>query len=186
MNPKKPSASTPPMSFAVPMSSVAAPSMFAPWPKEVKEATAGPSPCQALTPVALQGVLNKVAESLAQADQDVAQNGTKGVPPNASLVNQSALRNAHDYFLRIQEYLQQGGFFSAGYVNNQTAAWNVLNGIHYFVNELHLAQHHATLSVANNTSRFAWQSYNLTAEAIVLAEQLGQQAGRCFCGGYLK
>ena len=170
MTPTNPSASSPPMSFALPMSVVSAPPLLPPWRADAKREAAGPSPCQALTAPALQQLLDKVAESLAQADQDVAQNGAKGVSTNPALTNHSALLDAQQKLLALQTYLKNGGFFNAGFVNNQTAAWNILNYIHYAVNELHLAQHHATLSVAYNTSRFALDSYNLTAAAIAREE----------------
>jgi hypothetical protein len=189
MNPMKPSASPLPMTFALP-TSLGAPVLLPPAPAGVKRATAGTDPCASLTPIALQNVLDKVAESLAKADHDAAVNGTKATKPGAYPLaadnNRAFVAEAQTNLLFLQSWLKSHGFLDTPFVNNQTAAWNIFNYVRENVYLLHMAQHFATLSVAYNTSHDAFDSYNLTAEAIDLAEALGEPAGRCFCSGYLK
>ena len=186
MDPTKPSAVSIPMMSALP----ALPVLLPPAPAGAKDAAAGATPCASLTPGALQQVLDAVAASLAKAEQDAALHGTKAPHPGPNPLeadhNRGFIAEAQTSLLSLQEWLKSHGYLNTPFVNNQTAAWNIFNYMWVNVYNLHLAQHHATLSVARNTSREAWDSFNLAATAIDLMEALGNQAGRCFCGGYLK
>jgi hypothetical protein len=159
-------------------------------PAAPKHEVAGTTPCASLTPAALQQVLDMVAQSLAKAESDAAVHGTKGTKPGgnplAADYNRDYVAEAQKSLLFLQAWLRSHGYLDKPFVDNQTAAWNIFNYVWQNVYLLQLAQHWATLSVAYNTSREAFDSYNLTAKAIELAQPLGQQAGRCFCGGYLK
>ena len=69
-------------------------------------------------------------------------------------------------------------------MTNASAAFNIRGYVREAVYPLHHALHRSTLSVVYHKSADAFDSYDLTSEAIDLAEVLGAQAGRCYMRGY--
>ncbi|MFE1744056.1 hypothetical protein [Coleofasciculus sp. H7-2] len=146
-------------------------------------ALAGVDPCASLTPQALQQVIDKVAESLAKAESDVIANGTTGSYAAAAVYHRDYLAEVHQNLLFLQSWLKNLGL-DTPFVTNATAAYNIHGYVREAVYPLHHARHWATISVVYHTSSDAFDSYNLTSEAIDLAEALGVQAGRCYMSTY--
>jgi hypothetical protein len=136
-------------------------------------------PCTSLTPEALQQVIDKVNESLAKAESDVSTNFPSGLYAAAAVYNRNYLADVHQNLLFLQSWLKNLGLDSP-FVTNTTAAFNIHGYVRDAVYLLHNARHWATISVVSHTSSDAFDSYNLTSEAINLAEALGAQAGLCY------
>jgi hypothetical protein len=136
-------------------------------------------PCTSLTPEALQQVIDKVNESLAKAQSDVSANFPAGLYAAAAVYNQDYLADVQQRLLFLQSWLKNLGLDSP-FVTNATAAFNIHGYVREAVNLLHNARHWATISVVYHQSLDAFESYNLTSEAINLAEALGAQAGLCY------
>ena len=146
-------------------------------------APGGADPCASLTPEALQQVIGKVEKSLAKAEGDVNANGTTGAYAAAAVYNRDYLTEVHQDLLFLQSWLTNLGL-DKPFVTNATAAYNIHGYVREAVYPLHHARHWATISVVYHKSSDAFDSYNLTSEAIDLAEALGAQAGRCYMRGY--
>ena len=65
-------------------------------------------------------------------------------------------------------------------------AYNIHGYVREVVGPLHHARHWATISAAYHKSTDARDSYELTSQALNLAEALGAQAGRCYMNHYLQ
>jgi hypothetical protein len=135
--------------------------------------------CAALTPAALQLVIDKLAASLTKADSDVAANGTTGRYAAAAVYNRDYLAKVHGDLLFLQSWLAGLGV-DTPFVTNASAAYNIHGYVREAVYPLHHARHWATISVVYHSSRDAYDSYGLTSEALGLADALGEQAGRCY------
>lgn len=140
--------------------------------------------CTSLTPAAIQGVIDKIAESRAKAESDAAAHGTTGTYASAARDNLAYLTEAHDQMVALQTWLSDQELDSP-YVTNATAAYNVHGYVREVVVKLHYARHWATISATYHTSTDARDSFELTSQAIDLAEALGVQGGRCYMYGYL-
>ncbi len=146
----------------------------------------GPAPsCASLTPAAIQRVIDVIAQSRAKAASDVAANGTNGAYAVAAQYNLEYLQRAHDTMSNLQSWLQTNGL-DAPYVTNASAAYQIHNYVRDVVSSLHYARHWATISVVYHKSRDARDSYELTTDALNLAEALAAQAGRCYMGQYFQ
>jgi hypothetical protein len=132
---------------------------------------------------ALQQVIDKIAESLAKAESDVTANGTTGSYAIAAVYNRDYLAEVHQYLLFLQSWLKSQGL-DTPFVTNASAAYNIHGYVREAVCSLHYARHWATISVVYHNSSDAFESFNLTSEAIDLAEPLGAQAGRCYMRSY--
>jgi hypothetical protein len=144
---------------------------------------AGADPCASLTPEALQQVIDKIAESLAKAENDVTANGTTGSYAIAAVYNRDYLAEVHQNLLFLQSWLKSQGL-DTPFVTNASASYNIHGYVREAVCSLHYARHWATISVVYHKSSDAFESFNLTSEAIDLAEPLGAQAGRCYMRSY--
>jgi hypothetical protein len=147
------------------------------------QALVGADPCASLAPEALQQVIDKIAESLAKAESDVTANGTTGVYAIAAVYNRDYLAEVHQNLLFLQSWLKNLGL-DTPFVTNVSAAYNIHGYVREAVCSLHYARHWATISVVYHKSSDAFESFNLTSEAIDLAESLGAQAGRCYMRCY--
>ena len=85
----------------------------------------------------------------------------------------------------LQSWLSANGLDSP-YVANAAASYNVHGYVREVVSCLHHARHWATVSAFYHKSENARDSYELTSQALNLAEALGVQAGRCYMGHYLQ
>jgi hypothetical protein len=141
------------------------------------------NPCTSLTPAALQQVIDKVKESLDKAESDVIANYPTGLYAAAAVYNRNYLDDVHQNLLFLQSWLKNLGLDSP-FVTNTTAAFNIHSYVREAVYLLHNARHWATISVVSHTSPDAFDSYNLTSEAINLAEVLGTPAGLCYMRAY--
>src|SRR3954452_4580054 len=137
----------------------------------------GADPCASLTPEALQQVIDKIAESLAKAESDVNANGTTGFYAIAAVYNRDYLAEVHQNLLFLQSWLKSLGL-DTPFVTNASAAYNIHGYVREAVCSLHHTRHWATISVVYHSSPDAFDSFNLTSEAIDFAESLGAQAGR--------
>lgn len=144
----------------------------------------GPDPCASLTPAAIQHVIDVIAQSRTKAESDVAANGVNGAYASAARDNLAYLREAHDKMVALQSWLQTNGLDSP-YVTNASAAFNVHGYVREVVISLHYARHWAAVSASHHKSTDARDSYELTSQALNLAEALGAQAGRCYMNHYL-
>lgn len=144
-----------------------------------------PDPCESLTPAALQQVIDVIAQSHTKAESDVAANGENGAYAVAAHHNLVYLKEAHGKMTALQSFLQSEGLDSP-YVTNASAAYNVHGYVREVVGPLHHARHWATISAAYHKSTDARDSYELTSQALNLAEALGAQAGRCYMNAYLQ
>ena len=170
-----------------PLAATLAPSaiLLPPLPARAPSARAlvGADPCSSLTPEALQQVIDKVTDSLAKAESDVIANGTTGSYAAAAVYNRDYLAEVHQNLLFLQSWLKNLGL-DTPFVTNASAAYNIHGYVREAVCSLHYARHWATISVVYHKSSDAFNSYNLTSEAIDLAEALGAQAGRCYMRDY--
>jgi hypothetical protein len=148
-------------------------------------ALVGADPCSSLTPEALQQVIDKIADSLKKADSDVIANAgsTPGTYAAAAVFNRDYLAEVHQNLLFLQSWLKNLEL-DTPFVTNASAAYNIHGYVREGVYPLHHARHWATISVVYHNSLDAFESYNLTSEAIDLAEALGVQAGRCYMRDY--
>jgi hypothetical protein len=146
-------------------------------------APVGENPCAALTPAAIQQLINKVAESLGKADSDVTTNGTAGSYAIAAVYNKNYLADVEKNLLFLQSWLSNLGL-DAPFVTNASGAYNIHGYVRDAVSSLHYARHWATISVVYHKSPDAFDSVNLTSEAIELAEKLGEHAGLCYIRDY--
>ncbi len=178
MDPTKISKLSPLLTMLAP-SAILLPPLPADAPSE--RALAGVDPCASLTPEALQQVIDKVVESLAKAESDVTANGTTGKYAVAAVYNRDYLAEVQQNLLFLQSWLQG---LDTPFVTNATAAYNIHGYVREAVYLLHHARHWYTISVVYHMSSDAFESYNLTSEAIDLVEALGAQAGRCYMRGY--
>jgi hypothetical protein len=144
-----------------------------------------PDPCASLTPAALQQVIDVIAQSRTKAESDVAANGVNGIYAAATHHNLAYLNEAHDIMIALQSFLQSEGIDSP-YVTNASGASNVHGYVREVVVPLHHARHWATISATHHLSTDARDSYELTSQALDLAEALGAQAGRCYMNVYLQ
>jgi len=139
----------------------------------------GPDPCASLTPAAIQHVIDVIAQSRAKAESDVAATVAKGAYVVNAQYNLESLQRAHDKIIALQSWLQTNGY-DAPYVANHVAA----SSVHVYMGEvtvsLNYARVYATISAVHNKNKDARDSYELTTEALNLAEALGAQAGRCY------
>ena len=147
------------------------------------QALVGADPCASLTPEALQQVIDKIAESLAGAESDVNVNGTAGSYAIAAVYNRNYLAEVHQNLLFLQSWLKNLNL-DTPFVTNASASYNIHGYVREAVCSLHNARHWATISVVYHKSSDAFDSFNLTSEAIDLAESLGAQAGRCYMRSY--
>jgi hypothetical protein len=139
--------------------------------------------CASLTPQALQQVIDKVTGSLAKAENDVNANGTTGAYAIAAVANRDYLAEVNRDLHFLQSWLRDLGL-DTPFVTNASAAYNIHGYVREGVYPLHHARHWATISVSYHKSSDAFDSYNLTSEALDLAEALGEQAGRCYMRSY--
>ena len=144
-----------------------------------------PDPCESLTPAALQQVIDLIAQSRAKAESDVTANGENGDYAVAAHHNLVYLKEAHDIMIALQSFLQSEGLDSP-YVSNASAAANIHGYVREVVGPLHHARHWATISATHHQSLDARDSYELTSQALDLAEALGAQGGRCYMNAYLQ
>jgi len=149
-----------------------------------RTAAAAPLSCRSLTPAAIQGVIDEIAESLTKAESDSAANGATGAYASAARDNLAYLQAAHDQMVALQTWLTDNGV-DAPYVTNASAAYNVHGYVREVVNALHYARHWATISAVYHASADARDSFELTSQAIDLAEALGVQGGRCYMNSYV-
>jgi hypothetical protein len=145
----------------------------------------GPDPCTSLTPAAIQHVIDVIAQSRTKAESDAAANGVTGAYASAAKDNLAYLREAGDKMATLQSWLSVNGLDSP-YVTNATASYNVHGYVREVVSSLHYARHWATISATYHKSEDARDSYELTSQALNLAEALGAQAGRCYMGPYFQ
>lgn len=148
-----------------------------------EQALDGADPCTALTPEALQQMIDKVAESSEKAESDVHANGITGSYAAAAIYNRDYLAEVHQNLLFLQSWLKNLGL-DTPFVTNASAAYNIHGHVRETVYTLHHARHWATISVVYHNSSDAFESYNLTSAAIDFAESLGEQAGRCYMRSY--
>jgi hypothetical protein len=139
--------------------------------------------CSALTPSAIQQVINSITQSRASATQDVAANGTTGAYALAAKYNLEYLTTARDQWLSLQSWLKQHQL-DTPYVSNASAAYTVHGYVRDSVEGLHIARHWATISVAYHKSQAARTSYEQTTQALMQAETVGAAAGRCYMAPY--
>jgi hypothetical protein len=139
--------------------------------------------CASLTPAALQQVIDKVTGSLAKAENDVSTNGTTGAYAIAAVYNRDYLAKVNKDLHFLQSWLTDLGL-DTPFVTNASAAYNIHGYVREAVYPLHHARHWATISVVYHHSTDAFDSYNLTSEALGLAEALGEQGGRCYISSY--
>lgn len=144
-----------------------------------------PDPCAALTPAAIQQIIDVIAQSRTKAESDVAANGANGAYAIAAPYNLDYLKAAHDKMIALQSFLQTEGL-DTPYVTNASAAYNVHGYVREVVVALHYARHWATISAVYHKSTDARDSYELTSQALNLAEALGAQAGRCYMNAYFQ
>jgi len=146
-------------------------------------ATAETDACESLTPEALQHVVDKVSGSIANAETDVDVNGVTGAYAIAAVYNRDYLVAVNNNLLFLQSWLRDLGL-DTPFVTNASAAYNIHGYVREAVYLSHHARHWATISAVYHKSPDAFASYNLTSEALGLAEALGEQAGRCYIRGY--
>jgi hypothetical protein len=147
--------------------------------------TALEDPCGALTPVAIKNVINAIKQSRDVADRDAAANGSAGAYASAARDNAANLATAYDKMVSLQTWLATENLGSP-HVTNATAAYNVHGYTRDAIGSLYQARHWATVSAANHRSNDARSSFDLTTNAITLAEGLGANAGRCYMSGYFR
>lgn len=144
-----------------------------------------PDPCASLTPAAIQQVIDAIAQSRTKAESDVAANGTSGAYAIAAGYNLDYLKEAYDKIIFLQSWLQTNGLDSP-YVTNASGAYSIHGYVREAVTSLHYARHWATISAVYHKSTDARDSYELTSQALSLADALGAQAGRCYMNPYLQ
>jgi hypothetical protein len=151
-------------------------------------ATAGTvvdDPCAALTPAAIKAVIAAIDRSRIKANADAAANGTGGEYASAARDNAARLSAAYDKMVALQTWLANENLGSP-HVTNATAAYNVHGYTREALGSMYEARHWATVSAAHHRSSDARNSFDLTTEAIALAESLGANGGRCYMSGYFR
>src|SRR4051812_3121299 len=141
--------------------------------------------CSAMTPAAIQATVQAITDSLDQAQQDVALNGTSGGYPQASTINVSQLAQARDIMKNLQAWLKANNLDSP-FVSIQVGAYNVYNYARDAVISLLYARHWAAISAVYNgpprNQTFALQSIDLTTSAIKDLEDLAVHGTKCYLG----
>jgi hypothetical protein len=137
--------------------------------------------CDALTPAAIQAVIDTILGSIDQAKLDVKANGVLGTYASAARDNLTYLTEANDKMLVLQDWLKSVGV-DEPFVTNATGAYNVHGYVREAIIPLHYARHWAMISTVYHNSTNARDSFELTTTALDLIEPLGAQAGRCYMG----
>ena len=139
--------------------------------------------CDALTPAAIQAVIDTMLESIDKAQLDVTANGVGGAYASAARDNLTYLAEARDKMLVLQDWLKSVGV-DEPFVTNATGAYNVHGYAREAIISLQYARHWAMISTVYHNSTDARDSFELTTAALDLIEPLGAQAGRCYMGTY--
>jgi hypothetical protein len=139
--------------------------------------------CDALTPAAIQAVIDTILASIAKAQLDVTANGVSGAYASAANDNHTYLTEASDKMLVLQGWLKSVGV-DEPFVTNATGAYNIHGYARETIISLHYARHWAMISTVYHNSTDARDSFELTTTALDLIEPLGAQAGRCYMGTY--
>ena len=139
--------------------------------------------CAVLTPAAIDDIITTLSASLVKAEADAAANGTTGAYAVAATYNRDGVRNARDQFVTLRNWLNELGL-AAPYVSNTSAAYNVHGTGREAVTQLHHARHWATISIVYHHSSDAYESMELTTQALDQIDTLGAHAARCYIQAY--
>lgn len=141
--------------------------------------------CGGLTPLAFQHLVDLIDQSRARALGDVEAGGTTAAWLSAAKYNLAYLVDARSKVVALQDWLKAAKL-ATPYVSNATAAYNVAGYMREAAGYLQIARHHATVSAVHRKSKAARESFELTTQAIEVADALGAEGGRCYIGIYLR
>lgn len=140
-------------------------------------------PCSALTPAAMQGVIDLIELSQRAAQQDEAANGTNGAYASAARDNLAYVTQAKMTMVSLRNWLHSNGF-DAPYVTDPTAAYTVESSTREASISLQSARHWAMISRVYHRSGPAQTSFDRSSQALSRLAVLGTQGGNCYMSAY--